>query len=117
MESSIIQYFHAHIYYGPETLEEAKNLREKAGEMFGLELGRLHERPVGPHLPWSCQLSVPKEQFAEVISWLALNRGRLDFFIHPVTGNDYDDHAKYAMWLGKSYDLNLTIFTATGSED
>lgn len=111
MVTSEIQYFHAHIYYGKDTLEEARALREKAGKLFNLDLGRLHEKPVGPHLPWSCQLSVPNEKFAEVISWLALNRGRLDFFIHPVTGDDLADHTKHAMWLGKSYDLNLEIFT------
>lgn len=90
-----------------ETLEEARALRAKAGELFGLSLGRLHERPVGPHVVWSCQLTVSKEQFGEVVSWLALNRGNLDFFVHPVTGDHLADHTKHVMWLGKSYPLDL----------
>lgn len=102
-----IQYFHAHIYYGADTLEEARALRRTAGEVFGLELGRLHERPVGPHTVWSCQLSVPTERFGEVIHWLALNRGNLDFFVHPVTGDEVADHTRHVMWLGKSYPLDL----------
>lgn len=117
MDVSAIQYFHAHIYYGAKTLEEARNLRELAGKLFSLDLGRLHERAVGPHLPWSCQLLVPNELFGAVIPWLALNRGRLDFFIHPVTGNDLDDHTKHVMWLGKSYELNLDIFPPERNHD
>lgn len=110
IDTDCIQYYHAHIYYNAETLEEARALREYVGQTFGLELGRLHERLVGPHMAWSCQITVPKERFGEIIPWLALNRGNLDFFIHPDTGNDLNDHSKHVMWLGKSYPLNLTIF-------
>lgn len=107
LDTNSIEYFHAHIYYNAHNLEEARALRTLAGETFGISLGRLHERNVGPHLAWSCQLSVPKERFGEIIPWLALNRGSLDFFVHPVTGNDLIDHTQNVMWLGKSYPLNL----------
>lgn len=102
-----INYYHAHIYYDAERLDEARALRDYVGATFGIELGRLHERNVGPHLTWSCQLTVPKERFGEIIPWLALNRGRLDFFVHPDTGDDVIDHTQNVMWLGKSYALNL----------
>lgn len=110
VNTDTIELYHAHIYYSQETLEEARALRELVGKTFGIELGRLHERPVGPHLPWSCQLTVPKNRFGEIIPWLALNRGNLDFFVHPETGNDLADHTKHVMWIGKSYDLKLDIF-------
>lgn len=106
-DTSEIQFYHAHIYYDETTLEEARTLRQVAGEMFDIPLGRLHERPVGPHTVWSCQLTVPKERFGEIVSWLALNRGKLDFFIHPVTGDDVADHTQHVMWLGRSYPLDL----------
>ncbi len=99
--------YHAHLYYQKENLEEARSLRNKIGEVFKLPLGRLHEKPVGPHPQWSCQVSVPPERFGELIPWLAFNRGSIDFFIHPVTGQDLLDHTQYVMWLGKSYCLNL----------
>lgn len=107
LNTNSIQFYHAHIYYAPETLEEAKAFREVVGATFGIDLGRLHEKLVGPHMAWSCQLTVPKERFGEIIPWLALNRGNLDFFVHPVTGNDLLDHTRNIMWLGKSYPLNL----------
>lgn len=107
VDTACIRYYHAHIYYAAETLEEARQLRQKAGDMFGIDLGHLHERLVGPHMAWSCQLTVPKDRFGEIIPWLALNRGNLDFFVHPDTGNDLLDHTQHVMWLGKSYPLNL----------
>lgn len=102
-----IQLFHAHIYFDAARLEEARAMRTLAGQLFGIELGRLHERPVGPHVVWSCQLTVPKDRFGEIVPWLALNRGNLDFFIHAVTGDEIVDHTQHVMWLGRSYALNL----------
>ena len=102
-----ISEYHAHLYYKLENLEEAKKLSQTIGEKFNLAIGKVHEKPVGPHKSWSCQVSVPPDRFAELIPWLALNRGSVDFFIHPVTGNDLLDHTDHVMWLGKSYSLNL----------
>jgi aromatic ring-cleaving dioxygenase len=35
-------------------------------------------------------------------------RGRAwQVLIHPLSGNDYDDHAHYASWLGPQLPLNL----------
>lgn len=107
VSTSVIEFFHAHIYYSKETIEEARALRGLVGDVFRIALGTLHERPVGPHAVWSCQLTVPKDQFGEICSWLALNRGNLDIFVHPVTGDDLADHTRHVMWLGKAYPLNL----------
>ncbi len=102
--------YHAHLYYKEEQLEEAQKLTEKIKDKFGFEVGKLHQRPVGPHLEWSCAVSVPPEKFGEVIPWLSFNRGTIDFFIHPVTGNDLLDHTERVMWLGRSYPLNLRLW-------
>jgi aromatic ring-cleaving dioxygenase len=45
------------------------------------------------------------------IRWLALNRGELDVFVHPNTGNGRADHSAHVMFLGKSYPLDLSIFS------
>jgi DOPA 4,5-dioxygenase len=110
MDIDKIKYYHAHLYFNEGTIKAAKSLGEAAQKMFGVRVGTYHERPVGPHPVWSCQLTVPESLFAKVIPWLTLNRGPIDCFVHPVTGDDLDDHTKYAMWLGSSYDLNLKIF-------
>jgi hypothetical protein len=40
------------------------------------------------------------EQFENIVPWLMLNRQGLDVLVHPLTDNSYDDHSRYAVWLG-----------------
>ena len=37
------------------------------------------------------------------------NHGALDVFIHPNTGDELSDHRDGALWLGKSYTLDLSV--------
>lgn len=69
----------------------------------------MHQKPVGPHPCWSCQLTVRPEDFGQVIPWLALNRNGLIVFIHPDTGEDVKDHSEYAIWMGKVEEINLSF--------
>ena len=110
ISTNSILLYHAHLYYGPENIGEAMKLASQASELFAIDVGHFHQRPVGPHPAWSCQLTVQADQFSQVIPWLALNRGSIDVFIHPETGEDLLDHTQYVMWLGKSYDLNVNMF-------
>ena len=68
---------------------------------------RFHEKPVGPHPLWSYQLAFPAASFSHVVGWLALDHGALDVFVHPNTGDELRDHRDCALWLGRSYALNL----------
>lgn len=104
---SEIEDFHAHVYFDEPTLGQARRLCESARDRFGVTMGRIHERPVGPHPMWSCQLSFPPEIFGEVIPWLALNRDELIVFVHPNTGDDVRDHTDHAIWMGAVKELNL----------
>jgi DOPA 4,5-dioxygenase len=105
-----IQLYHAHVYYDANTMDQARKLFETARDIFGLPMGNMHERPVGPHTVWSCQMIVPVEAFAIVIPWLNLNRGGLTVFVHPQTGDHLYDHRDAAMWLGDSVPLNIDMF-------
>ena len=108
-----IKAFHAHLYYSDEAgMEMAKHVAEQASELFDIRVGRFHQKPVGPHPLWSCQLSFAAESFGKVIPWLMLNRQSLDVFVHPLTGNDFVDHTQGVSWLGKSYDLDVSQFIA-----
>jgi DOPA 4,5-dioxygenase len=87
---SSIESWHAHVYFDASRREAAQALRaiietEMAGRM---ELGRFHEKPVGPHPMRSYQLAFSPAQFPWIVSWLALNHGALDVFIHPNTGDE-----------------------------
>ena len=109
---SEIRGFHAHVYFDEASLEQARALCEAARDRFAVEMGRMHEKLVGPHPRWSCQLAFEPDQFGQVIPWLALNRDGLTVFIHPETGDDLTDHTDHAMWMGELLTLDLSIFSA-----
>ena len=106
----MIRDFHAHIYFNPDEVDEARALGASASAKFGVAEGHYHLRPVGPHPRGSCQLTVPASQFGEVAEWLVLNRGALTIFAHANTGDDLADHTAHVMWFGPSEELNLSIF-------
>jgi DOPA 4,5-dioxygenase len=108
---SLIASWHAHVYFDAASRDRAWALREVIQrELAGLvEIGRFHEKPVGPHPMWSYQLAFAPTHFAQVMGWLALNHGALDVFAHPNTGDELRDHRDCALWLGRSYELNLAV--------
>ncbi len=105
-----IKDFHAHVYFDADTLDQARALCEQARDTFGIEMGRVHEKPVGPHPDWSCQLAFGPEKFADVVPWLALNRNGLTVFVHPETGDGLKDHTEHAMWMGQIRPLDASVF-------
>ena len=102
--------YHAHLYFDAHTIETAKKVGTQAAAQFDIQVGRYHEKPVGPHPMWSCQLAFTPELFGEFIPWLNLNRQGLVVFVHPQTGDDLRDHTDLAMWLGDSVPLKLEMF-------
>lgn len=106
----LITAYHAHVYFDADTVQQARNLCEAARDALPVEMGRMHEKCVGPHPMWSCQLGFAAEAFGEVMPWLILNRGGLILFIHPDTGNHLEDHRDRAIWMGACLQLDLSIF-------
>ena len=110
MAEPSIRDFHAHIYYDPEEVEQAKALAAAAQARFPIAVGHFHLRPVGPHPRGSVQLTVPTALFGDVAQFLALNRGPLTIFAHAETGEDLADHTQHVIWFGPSEELDLSIF-------
>ena len=108
---SLIGSWHAHVYFDGASRDRAWALREVIQrELAGLiEMGRFHEKPVGPHPRFSYQVHFKNEQLAPLLSWLALNRGDLTVFVHPNTGEDLEDHRDRAIWLGEQVTLILDV--------
>ena len=102
--------YHAHVYFGPDSVDQARALCEKAGELFKVAVGRVHEREVGPHRHWSCQLAFDSAEFDRLIPWLDQHRNALDVLVHGVTGDDLADHTIHASWLGHEAALKLDMF-------
>lgn len=103
---SSIKAYHAHIYYSSESKSKASALRADLGEFFDVQLGRMHDTPVGPHLSGMYLVVFGLQEFEKIVPWLMLNRRGLDILIHPETGNDLEDHSDHALWLGEKLDLD-----------
>lgn len=102
--------YHAHVYFNATTKDIAKQLCDDSGALFALKVGRFHEKLVGPHPCWSCQITFGSKDFDAYIAWLEQNRQGLTIFIHALTGDDLKDHTDFAYWLGDSVALNLSVF-------
>jgi DOPA 4,5-dioxygenase len=109
---SEIASYHAHIYYDPEsTRGAAERLRERVAQRFPVQLGRWHDRPVGPHARAMFQIAFDTEVFATLVPWLMLNRDGLVVFVHPNTTRPLDDHLTHALWMGEMLPLEAGELT------
>ena len=106
-EVSGIKGYHAHVYYDADSRARAERLRARLAERFDVELGRWHDKPIGPHPRPSYQVAFAPQQFAELVPWLMLNRDGLTIFLHPDTGADIPDHRDHPLWLGQSLEIKL----------
>jgi DOPA 4,5-dioxygenase len=111
-----IRYYHFHLYYKLVDINLAAKISAQLSQALDVEIGRLWDRPVGPHPVCSCQVTVPVELFEQVSAWFLKNRIGIDLFIHPVTGDDIADHQDSIMWIGKSYTLNTDFFLKNKNE-
>jgi aromatic ring-cleaving dioxygenase len=75
-------------------------VRQWIAERFVVQLGTVHDRPVGPHTLPMYQVAFTPELFAGLTPWLMLNRQELSVLVHPNTGRARDDHLLHALWLG-----------------
>ena len=108
-DSAAIKGYHAHIYYAPGTRETAARVREGIGARFKARLGNWHDEAVGPHPISMYQVAFEAGEFPLIVPWLMLNREGLSILVHPLSGDAYDDHSIYALWLGAQIDLRLEV--------
>jgi len=102
--------FHAHVYFEPGRREQAAALRSEIASRFDVQIGRLHDRPVGPHPLPMFQVAFSVAQFAEFVVWLMQRRKGLPVLIHAETGDDLVDHTEHLFWLGEPLPLRTEIF-------
>jgi DOPA 4,5-dioxygenase len=103
------------VYFDAASVEQARTLCAQAAAAFGVAMGRVHEKRVGPHPHWSCQLSFDATQFERLIPWLDAHRAGLNILVHAVTGDALADHTTHACWLGEPAALELSMFQRHGS--
>jgi aromatic ring-cleaving dioxygenase len=108
-----IDRYHAHVYYDAETRLRAAQLREEIAATLGVEARELSDEPRDPHPVPQFRFTFTAAQFQNVVPWLMLNRQGLDVLVHPLTDNSYDDHSRYAVWLGSPVALRLNTLRRT----
>ena len=102
--------YHAHVYFdGPAQREIAAWIRERIGERFSVQLGRWHDKLVGPHSRPMYQIAFDVAVFPKLVPWLMLNRQGLAVLVHPNTDSPYDDHLIHALWLGEMLPLDDSV--------
>lgn len=110
--------WHAHIYYEAEECGAAKTLRAALAERMAsgdgpiLFVGRLSERPVGPHPISQFEIHFPASA-AETVTRTIKATG-LRALLHPLTDNDLADHTTLAHWIGDPLDLDLSVLDPPG---
>ncbi len=108
-----IKNYHFHLYY-PLTEDQIQKasaiLGKLSEEKQDMPIGRIWERPVGPHPIGSCQVTVETSRFQEMMEWFLKNRNGLSLFIHPDTGNDLADHTEHVIWMGHEHPLKTDQF-------
>lgn len=109
VDSRGIKAYHAHIYYAPDTRATAARVRDAIGARFTTTLGRWHDEAVGPHPISMYQVAFEAAEFPRLVPWLMLNREGLSILVHPLSGDAYLDHARYALWLGTPVPLRLDV--------
>jgi len=116
-DPATIRAYHAHVYYrDADERARAAELRDAVDQRFEVALGRWRDEPVGPHPEPMYQISFAARSFAEIIPWLMLNRQGLTILIHPVTGNDVEDHRDHPFWMGEDLPLNIAFLEAGNTE-
>jgi len=104
-------------------VDNAMLLRQRFMTVFNLsdslpceadfDQGRLCPFPIayGPYGPWvvpEFAFFVPLELFGETVPWIMQNRGEFDIMVHPNSGFEHEDHAKWAIWGGTPWRLDLS---------
>jgi aromatic ring-cleaving dioxygenase len=109
--------YHAHVYFDADTRPRAARLREEIAAALGVEVRELSDQPRGPHPVPQFRFTFTTAQFESIVPWLMLNRQGLDVLVHPLTDNSYDDHSRYAVWLGAPVALRLGTLRRTYSAE
>lgn len=105
--------YHAHVYFDAAARPAAERLRNALVSQFAVEPGAFADEPRGPHPIPQFNVIFELSQFHTIVPWLMLNHEDFNVLIHPLTESNYDDHTRYALWLGTPVPLRLERLSAS----
>ena len=104
---------HAHIYYSVEQCAAAEALREEFGRSPDiLFVGRMMDRPVGPHPLPQFEVHFLEQSLPTVVA--AIDGSGLTALVHPLTDDDLADHTSLARWIGEPLALDTSVLDPPG---
>ncbi|OHX10461.1 4,5-dioxygenase [Chromobacterium sphagni] len=106
--------FHAHVYFDASHQTQAKRLWDAIQSRFDVTARYWREAAFGPHPSGAYQVDFSAALFGELVPWLMLHREGLDILVHPLSGDDVEDHTDYAMWLGAPVALDVDFLRRNG---
>jgi aromatic ring-cleaving dioxygenase len=111
--------YHAHIYHEPgqravsDALREQLSALQAAGRIADLLMvGKLRERPVGPHPLPQFEIHFLKRALPQVLP--LIEASGLRALVHPLTDDDLADHTTLAHWIGAPLELDLSVMDPPG---
>lgn len=110
--------WHAHIYYAAEERGAAETLRAGFAEMMAsgtgpiLYVGRMSDRPIGPHPIPQFEIHFPASARGDVVR--EIEGSDLRALVHPLTDDDLADHTTLAHWIGEPIDLDVSVLDPPG---
>ena len=107
-------YTHVHVYFTPETRAVAESLRARIAANFAgrAHIGRLIDQPIGPHPLPMFEVDFSSALATELVPFLEAQRGDLSVLVHPVSGEEVQDHTVSAVWLGRRLELKVDFLEA-----
>ena len=104
--------YHAHIYWTDQISRAiAVGMRERLDEL-GCTLGRVHDRPIGPHPLPMYQAEYHDLIKPDVEAFLADHAEGLSILLHDDTGHHEKDHTDGARWIGEPITLDIGFLRA-----
>ena len=112
--------WHAHVYYSDADRAAASGLRTQFVRMAEagddppvLFVGRMMDRPVGPHPLPQFEVHFRERSLEEIAAMLEASGLRA--LVHPLTDDDLADHTVHARWIGAPLALDVATLDPPGS--
>ncbi len=107
-------YYHGHFYFTSETMSSAELIRQKMIlELTGLiRVFPVLPREVGPHPFPMFEFHFRGSDYDSTKAWLEKNRAGHSILLHPLSGDDIQDHTQFAEFIGQPVGLNISFLKA-----
>lgn len=99
--------WHCHIYFPMERRDVAVRLNTEIQDRFPIWDYRWMDRSNFLHPTPMFRFQFKRDDLADFLEYLTLNRDDLSVLVHAISGDDIIDHTQHAMWLGEPLTLGI----------